>query len=245
AAVMRRRRGLSGDELDLWRRATRDVDPLAPRPAARRAPDGAVRRVADEPPTDRSRAPRGAAGAHKRPAAPNENPKAYRPTGAALSATPDAVGAGDPRADRRVRRGATAIERRLDLHGMTQAAAEAALRRFLAAAARDGCRCVLVITGKGAGPIRRYDGAGLSPHGPAGDPFRARRHGADGGGVDDFHPAWAPQGDRGVIRRRFRDWVNAPALRGKIARVAPAARADGGDGAWYVFLKSPAARPAR
>ena len=42
-----------------------------------------------------------------------------------------------------------AIERRIDLHGMTQDHAHATLDRFIAAAWSDGKRMLLVITGKG------------------------------------------------------------------------------------------------
>ncbi len=44
-----------------------------------------------------------------------------------------------------------AIDRRLDLHGMTQANAHAALDRFVRGAWRDGARLLLIITGKGSG----------------------------------------------------------------------------------------------
>ncbi|MEL7488650.1 MAG: Smr/MutS family protein [Pseudomonadota bacterium] len=43
--------------------------------------------------------------------------------------------------------------------------------------------------------------------------------------------------ERGVLHRRFPEWVNAPALRERISRVAPAHVRHGGGGAWYVFLK--------
>ncbi|MGH6913774.1 MAG: Smr/MutS family protein, partial [Geminicoccales bacterium] len=49
----------------------------------------------------------------------------------------------------RLKRGQVAIEQTLDLHGRTQAEAHGALGRFLAAAEAAGCRCVLVVTGKG------------------------------------------------------------------------------------------------
>lgn len=42
---------------------------------------------------------------------------------------------------------------------------------------------------------------------------------------------------RGVIRRRFVDWVEAAPLRAAIARVGQAKPKDGGEGAFYVFLK--------
>jgi DNA-nicking Smr family endonuclease len=51
--------------------------------------------------------------------------------------------------EKRIRRGRVDVGGRLDLHGMTQAEAEAALRRFLAHHRGEGARCVLVVTGKG------------------------------------------------------------------------------------------------
>jgi DNA-nicking Smr family endonuclease len=45
------------------------------------------------------------------------------------------------------------------------------------------------------------------------------------------------RGGEGVIRRRFIDWIAAPALRGIVAGYAPAHRAHGGAGAFYVFVK--------
>jgi len=51
---------------------------------------------------------------------------------------------------RKLERGQLAVEARLDLHGMRQREAHAALRRFLKSAQNKGCRHVLVITGKGA-----------------------------------------------------------------------------------------------
>lgn len=52
---------------------------------------------------------------------------------------------------REVRRGRAELDARIDLHGMTQAQAEAALPRFLSRQQAMGARCVLVITGKGRG----------------------------------------------------------------------------------------------
>lgn len=56
----------------------------------------------------------------------------------------------DRRTADRLRRGAMAIEARLDLHGLHQGEAQAALTRFLLGAYDSGHRCVLVITGKGS-----------------------------------------------------------------------------------------------
>jgi DNA-nicking Smr family endonuclease len=56
-----------------------------------------------------------------------------------------------------LKRGRYAIEGRIDLHGMTQDRAHAALLGFVERSARQGLRCVLVITGKG---LRRLDDEG-------------------------------------------------------------------------------------
>ena len=75
----------------------------------------------------------------------------------------------DGRTQRRLFRGDVPVDRRLDLHGLTAARAESRLAQFIETAARDGCRCVLVITGKGTGILRGLvpdwlKGQPLSPH---------------------------------------------------------------------------------
>ena len=62
----------------------------------------------------------------------------------------------DGRTQRRLFRGDVPVDRRLDLHGLTAARAQNQLTQFIETAANDGCRCVLVITGKGAGVLRGY-----------------------------------------------------------------------------------------
>jgi DNA-nicking Smr family endonuclease len=54
------------------------------------------------------------------------------------------------RLKKRVGRGKETIDGRLDLHGLTQSQAHAALLHFLRSASARGTRLVLVITGKGA-----------------------------------------------------------------------------------------------
>ena len=56
----------------------------------------------------------------------------------------------DARRWRDLRRGTTRPERKLDLHGMTAAAAHGAVSRFLAEAQMDGVRVVCIVTGKGS-----------------------------------------------------------------------------------------------
>jgi DNA-nicking Smr family endonuclease len=129
----------SRDERALWRRATRDVLPLAEIPAALPPQESAseIEPAAPPLPPPRARvAPRRAA---------------------ALPALTPATAPGvDRRTAERLRRGELPIEARLDLHGMTQEEAHGALDAFLARAVGAGQRCVLVITGKGR---RRRDAA--------------------------------------------------------------------------------------
>lgn len=56
----------------------------------------------------------------------------------------------DRQTSRRLEKGRVAVEAKLDLHGMRQRDAHAALRRFLQSAQGKDYRHVLVITGKGA-----------------------------------------------------------------------------------------------
>jgi DNA-nicking Smr family endonuclease len=93
----------------------------------------------------------------------------------------------DKRTEQRLRRGALPIDRRIDLHGLTQAEAHAALDRFVRAAAADGSRMLLVITGKGSGgeaTLRRLVPRWLSHGEHAARVLRATaarpQHGGDG-----------------------------------------------------------------
>jgi DNA-nicking Smr family endonuclease len=55
----------------------------------------------------------------------------------------------DPGILRRLKRGDYAVQGHLDLHGLTQKEARAALEPYLARARADGRRCVLVVHGRG------------------------------------------------------------------------------------------------
>jgi DNA-nicking Smr family endonuclease len=72
---------------------------------------------------------------------------AYRPSVAAPRTEPGQVI--EPGMRRRLVRGQIDIDGTIDLHGMRQAEARAALQRFVLARAARGDRTVLVITGKG------------------------------------------------------------------------------------------------
>ena len=124
-------RRLSDDERVLWRGVTRSIAPLR-KVAKNEADDTAP--IAPAPATKprATKAPMSAAPA-----------KARKPP------APPLVPLGR-KTKQRIARGRSAIDGRLDLHGMTQAEAHDALFRFLRARQARGCKVVLVITGKGA-----------------------------------------------------------------------------------------------
>ncbi|HTQ84424.1 MAG TPA: Smr/MutS family protein [Pseudolabrys sp.] len=123
------RRVLSDDERVLWSTVTRSIAPL--RESSKTAADS-VRTAPPEPPAP-PRPARSVARSVNVPAKPAPPP--LTPLGR--------------RKRSRVARGHEAIDGRLDLHGLTQSEAHAALLRFLRAASARGARLVLVITGKG------------------------------------------------------------------------------------------------
>lgn len=119
-------------DADLFAAVMRDVKPLR-KP---RAPPPA-------PPTPQ----RGASAHAARPA----TRAAHAPNVAPPTADPPAANPGiDRRTAERLRKGELAIDRRLDLHGMTEVDAHAALDRFVRQAWHARVRVLLVITGKGS-----------------------------------------------------------------------------------------------
>jgi DNA-nicking Smr family endonuclease len=126
------RRELSDEEHELWRGIARSVKPLRKRTA---------RKAAEVAP------------AVATPARAGKVAKVAKPAKAA----PPLVKAPPPprlaplarREKQQIARGRVAIDKRIDLHGLTQAEAHAALGHFLRRAQHDGARFVLVITGKG------------------------------------------------------------------------------------------------
>ena len=134
------------EDAALWQKAMADVKPLRRRRARKRraaAPDASVEAPAQKVDS-----------ATRKPAAPVPPPQAKPP--GAMRAQP---GAGIDRATlARLKRGDIPISGRIDLHGMTQADAHAALDGFIGRAAAAGKRLLLVITGKGSdgdGILRR------------------------------------------------------------------------------------------
>jgi DNA-nicking Smr family endonuclease len=131
------RRKVTEEEHELLARAMRAVKPFA------------NARVKGAPPAKAAANPLAAAkpGAAKVvPAnAPNPSREALR---ARPGKAPD-LRAIDRRTDQKLKRGQVPVDATLDLHGLSQARAHRRLNSFLAKAAAEGSRTVLVITGKG------------------------------------------------------------------------------------------------
>lgn len=132
----RRRRKLDAEEHRLWKAVARTIKPL---------------RLPDAEPATEEPAPTVAPPTRPLP------PKFVKPIKPPSASTAPPVRPAPPglaplarRERQRLARGAAAIDARIDLHGLTQSEAHAALTRFLRRAQADGARFVLVITGKGA-----------------------------------------------------------------------------------------------
>ena len=126
---MTRRRHLSEEERTLWGGVARSIKPL------RRSPQSAQEHA--DPPV-------GGGGAAPPP------PPVARPDVSPVKKAPPLAPLGR-RLRQRVARGREPIDDRIDLHGMTQSQAHAALADFLRGAQAAGARMVLVVTGKGRG----------------------------------------------------------------------------------------------
>ena len=119
-------------DAELWARVMRSAKPLEkPRPAP-----------PAQPSKPRAKPPAEGAAPSPRPAQRTAAKQPPTARGETL----------DRQTARQLERGRLAVEARIDLHGMRQREAHAALRRFLKTAQGKGRRNVLVITGKGAAP---------------------------------------------------------------------------------------------
>ncbi|MGE5504302.1 MAG: Smr/MutS family protein [Actinomycetota bacterium] len=137
-----RRRVITPEEARIWRAVVRDAIPL---PGRELAPD-----------EDTAEAPAPA------PPPPVRAEVVYQPQQIPPRPRPaPELGHGnapglDKRSAERMKRGDMAIDARLDLHGMTQDGAHAALTALITRSFDAGRRCLLVITGKGG-----REGAGV------------------------------------------------------------------------------------
>ena len=134
---MSRRRHLTDEEHALWSGVARSVAPLR-RAAAKVDLKHRAKGEAGIEPKDQAKRP------VKAP------PKTERRETTAPAKSPPLMPL-DRRQRQRVARGRDVIDARIDLHGMTQNEAHAALLRFLRRAQADGARIALIVTGKGIG----------------------------------------------------------------------------------------------
>jgi len=114
---------------------------------------------------------------------------------------------------RRIGKGRTAIDARIDLHGLRQNEAHTALRVFLHRSAAKGHRLVLVITGKGSPSVATDDDASFGSY-------------VHEGGIG-----------RGVLRRSVPIWLSEADLRSVVVSYTTAHIRHGGEGALYVQLR--------
>jgi DNA-nicking Smr family endonuclease len=129
---MSRRRQLSDEEEALWAGFARSIKPLkSAKPARKASPKSSA--------TPSGASPAAPSQTRSHPVAPRVAPPAPPPPLAPLGR----------RLKQRVARGREPIDARLDLHGMTQQQAHAALLRFLHRAQASGAKTALVVTGKG------------------------------------------------------------------------------------------------
>jgi DNA-nicking Smr family endonuclease len=157
--MSRKRKGISADEEELWRRVTATATPLHGRPVAK----------ADVPKPGPVSPPQRAEGDLFAAFVTPARPKGPGATKVSLQPAIDQTVAAHPlrmdhRTYRQMVRGKTRPEARIDLHGMTLAEAHPALIGFVLRAQNAGCRLILVITGKGKrsedhGPIPQRLGA--------------------------------------------------------------------------------------
>ena len=134
--LISRRRALSDDERTIWSHAMRDVVPLRggeapppPQPSPTRGEGVDAAQSIDPQPTNPPPPSRGRVGAGGAPGSSSIDKSTLT----------------------KIKRGDMPIDGRLDLHGLTQARAHAALDRFADQAVARGARTLLVITGKGVG----------------------------------------------------------------------------------------------
>ena len=132
------RRQLTPEEAELWYQVQKTATPMPGRKPLLQKPSASV------PAKPASAVARQAAarGAPANPGVAAEKPAQGSATGPGVIDEPTL---------RKLKKGRLAIDDVLDLHGMTQERAHAALARFLSATHAAGGRIVLIITGKGPG----------------------------------------------------------------------------------------------
>lgn len=180
------------DELSLWLEVVKHVSPLQ-RPQAKRKtskPDSKPKLAVSAPP------------APSPPRVPQQ-PRTLRAPSSGLGTGVDGA------TGKKLRQGQIEPDAILDLHGMTQMRAHAALDRFMVQSLTSARRCVLIITGVGRGGAANADG----------------------------EASWS-RGPRGILRDLVPLWLESGPHRGRIAKLSRAHIRHGGDGAFYVYLRT-------
>ena len=145
------------------------------------------------------------------PAKASERATMEKPTSApAIAPSSPRVAGIDGNTAERLRRGLLEPQARIDLHGLSERAAHAALVTFLRSARVRKLRLVLVVTGKGQ--ASRVD---------SDEPFDL--------GLD--------MQMRGILRTMTPRWLREPGLAELVADMREAHRRHGGAGALYVYLR--------
>lgn len=196
---------LSAEERALWEHAARTLNPIKRKGRVHAAQETDAPAVPQRPHAHDKveKAP-----VHRASAASPRVPTRAAPLPPPPAAPP--LSDLDRRKARKIGTGKVEIDGRIDLHGMRQAEAHAALRRFLMRAYSEGRRWLLVITGKGA-PLRRGD--------------------------DDEGLVGVRDHERGVLKRNVPRWLAEPELRSIVVGFTTAAIRHGGEGALYVQLR--------
>ena len=203
------RKHLHDDEQQLWEIAAHSIEPLRRRKQrvhtadTAETADPAVARTTRA--TDAARTSPPAAGKTSAAAA-----KTQAPASKATARPSPPIADFDRKKARKIRSGQVDIEARIDLHGMRQDEAHAALVAFLRRCHGKGQRWVLVITGKGKASDDDRDA-----------PFDMTR---DRG--------------RGVLKRNVPRWLEEPDLRAIVVSFTVAGIGHGGEGALYVHLRT-------
>lgn len=194
---------LNNEDKALWQAFTKSVKPLSGQKRIGKTAEKAEK-SGDSRETKRTVEHKG-----PRPRVPVSEPVAGKKDKPAPSKPAPGLSQFDNKKVRRLNSGRQKVEARLDLHGMRQSEAHAALRRFLHASVRRDYRTVLIITGKG---------------------FARGEEKQSWQGDDDR--------ERGVLRRMLPKWLEQPEFRAIVVGYTSAGPRHGGDGAFYVQLRS-------
>lgn len=150
---MRRRRGLTPEDSEIWARVAATATPLNPDAAKPRPPeaDPQSQKPQSRKPDPLPRPSPGAVAPFKVGQKVQHPLRQHTPAPSPAQHLATAQLRMDPKTHKRMTRGKLRPEARLDLHGMTLAQAHPQLIQFVMSCHAAGLRLVLVITGKGRG----------------------------------------------------------------------------------------------